>query len=87
MSLTNEGAINTDENKRLIRCFWVDLIAKKAYSYFGDVAIFDTTYNTNHYRMIFASIVGVNHHGQTTIFGCVFLSDETFDSFFWLLKT
>jgi hypothetical protein len=55
--LTNEGAINTDENKRLIRCFWVDLIAKKAYSYFGDVAIFDTTYNTNHYRMIFASIV------------------------------
>ncbi|XP_004301404.1 PREDICTED: protein FAR1-RELATED SEQUENCE 5-like [Fragaria vesca subsp. vesca] len=37
--------------------------------------------------MIFAPIVGVNHHGQTIVFGCAFLSDETFDSFVWLLNT
>nr|XP_011468528.1 PREDICTED: protein FAR1-RELATED SEQUENCE 5-like [Fragaria vesca subsp. vesca] len=37
--------------------------------------------------MIFAPFVGVNHHGQTTVFGCAFLSDETFDSFVWLLNT
>ncbi|KAK9943483.1 hypothetical protein M0R45_009090 [Rubus argutus] len=37
--------------------------------------------------MIFAPIIGVNHHGQTIVFGCAFLSDETFDWFVWLLKT
>ena len=46
-------------------------------NFFGDVVIFDTTYNTNRYGMIFAPLTGVNHHGQTIIFGCGFLSDET----------
>ncbi|WCJ43399.1 FAR1-related sequence 5 [Euphorbia peplus] len=76
-----------DEEQRLVRCFWVDSTAKKAYSNFGDVVVFDTTYNTNRYRMIFAPFVGVNHHGQTTGFGCAFLSGETFESFVWLLDT
>ncbi|XP_040367290.1 protein FAR1-RELATED SEQUENCE 5-like [Rosa chinensis] len=77
----------TDEENRLVRCLWVDSIGKKSYTYFGDVVVFDTTYNTNRYKMIFAPIVGVNHHGQTIVFGCAFLSDETFDSFVWLLTT
>ncbi|KAI8568290.1 hypothetical protein RHMOL_Rhmol02G0186700 [Rhododendron molle] len=29
---------------------------------------------------------GVNHHGQTTLFGCAFLNEETTESFEWLLK-
>ncbi|KAF7151437.1 hypothetical protein RHSIM_Rhsim02G0184800 [Rhododendron simsii] len=29
---------------------------------------------------------GVNHHGQTTLFGCAFLCDETTESFEWLFK-
>jgi hypothetical protein len=37
--------------------------------------------------MIFALILGINHHGQTIIFKYLFLSDETFDSFIWLSKT
>ncbi|CAL2257511.1 unnamed protein product [Prunus armeniaca] len=78
---------DTDNNNRMTRCFWVDSVARKAYTHFGDVVVFDTTYNTNRYAMIFSPLVSVNHHGQTTIFGCGFLSNETFDSFVWLLET
>ncbi|XP_038715040.1 protein FAR1-RELATED SEQUENCE 3-like [Tripterygium wilfordii] len=38
------------------------------------------------YSMVFAPFVGVNHHGQTILFACAFLSDETIESFLWLLK-
>ncbi|XP_073119520.1 protein FAR1-RELATED SEQUENCE 5-like [Henckelia pumila] len=48
--------------------------------------VFDTTYNTNKYGMIFAPLVGVNHHHQTIVFGCEFLSDEKTESFVWLLN-
>ena len=36
--------------------------------------------------MIFAPLTGVNNHGQTIIFACGFLNDETTDSFVWLFK-
>ncbi|KZV20430.1 protein FAR-RED IMPAIRED RESPONSE 1-like, partial [Dorcoceras hygrometricum] len=55
-------------------------------SVFGDVVVFDTTYNTNKYGMIFAPFVGVNHHHQTIVFGCGFLSDEKTESFVWLFN-
>ena len=66
-----------DNEDRLVRCFWADSYSRRAYKFFGDVVVFDTTYNTNRYGMIFAPLTGVNHHGQTIIFGCGFLSDET----------
>ncbi|KAL2517411.1 Protein FAR1-RELATED SEQUENCE 5 [Abeliophyllum distichum] len=34
--------------------------------------------------MVFGPFVEVNHHGQTVIFGCGLLSDETTESFVWL---
>lgn len=75
-----------DTENRITHCFWADVECRKAYEAFGDVVVFDTTYNTNRYSMIFAPFIGVNHHYQTTLFGCAFLSDETSDSFVWLLK-
>ncbi|KAK2661097.1 hypothetical protein Ddye_007630 [Dipteronia dyeriana] len=60
--------------------------SRRTYHFFGDVVIFDTTYNTNIYGMIFAPFIGVNHHGQSIIFGCAFLSDETTESFVWLFE-
>ncbi|XP_074568528.1 protein FAR1-RELATED SEQUENCE 5-like [Curcuma longa] len=76
----------TDSDNRFNRCFWADYVSRRAYSVFGDVVVFDTTYNTNKYGLIFTTFVGVNHHHQTTIFGCGFLSDEKVDSFVWLLN-
>lgn len=40
---------------------------------------FDTTCNTNRYGMTFAPFMGVNNYGQTIIFVCSLLSDETSD--------
>ncbi|XP_058181190.1 protein FAR1-RELATED SEQUENCE 5-like [Rhododendron vialii] len=75
-----------DDQDRMTHCFWADATSRKSYQYFGDVVVFDTTYNTNKYCLIFAPLLGVNHHGQTTLFGCAFLSDELSDSFEWLFK-
>ncbi|XP_074576084.1 protein FAR1-RELATED SEQUENCE 5-like [Curcuma longa] len=75
-----------DSDNRFSRCIWADHISRRAYSVFGDVVVFDTTYNTNKYGLIFAPFVGVNHHHQTIIFGCGFLSDEKAESFVWLFN-
>ncbi|XP_038707587.1 protein FAR1-RELATED SEQUENCE 5-like isoform X2 [Tripterygium wilfordii] len=79
-------SINVDVENNIKHCFWADAECRKAYQAFGDVVVFDTTYNTNRYGMIFAPFVGVNHHGQTTLFACAFLCDETSESFRWLLQ-
>jgi hypothetical protein len=59
---------------------------RKAYESFGDVITFDTTYLTNKYKMPFAPFVGVNHHGQSILFGCGLLSNEDTDSFVCLFQ-
>ncbi|XP_060675878.1 protein FAR1-RELATED SEQUENCE 5-like [Ziziphus jujuba] len=75
-----------DEESRLVRCFWADPFARRSYHFYGDVVVFDTTYNTNKYDMIFAPLAGVNHHGQTVIFGCALLSGEKTEFFIWLFN-
>ncbi|KAL2498881.1 Protein FAR-RED ELONGATED HYPOCOTYL 3 [Abeliophyllum distichum] len=60
--------------------------SRRSYAFFGDAVVFDTTYNTNKYSMIFAPFVGVNYHGQTILFACGLLTDETTESFVWLFS-
>ncbi|KAJ3693401.1 hypothetical protein LUZ60_008881 [Juncus effusus] len=76
-----------DGDGRLRNVFWSDGRSRASYKYFGDVVTFDTTYLTNTYEMPFASFVGVNHHGQSVLFGCALLSDETIPTFEWLFQT
>ncbi|KAL6219017.1 hypothetical protein ACLB2K_012224 [Fragaria x ananassa] len=78
--------IEADNENRITRIFWADTISRRSYKFFGDVVIFDTTYNTNTYSLIFAPLVGVNNHGQTIILACAFLNNETTDSFTWFFK-
>ncbi|XP_058071015.1 protein FAR1-RELATED SEQUENCE 5-like [Magnolia sinica] len=78
--------VKVDVEGRLTHCFWADPISRKAYHHFGDVIVFDTTYNTNHYELIFAPFTGVNHHGQSIILGCGFIHNETTESFIWLFE-
>ncbi|XP_020270897.1 protein FAR1-RELATED SEQUENCE 5-like [Asparagus officinalis] len=78
--------IEADEEQKITRCFWSDASSRRAYNFFGDVVIFDTTYNTNRYGLIFAPIMGVNNHGQTVIFACGFLNHESVDDFVWLFN-
>nr|XP_043615691.1 protein FAR1-RELATED SEQUENCE 5-like [Erigeron canadensis] len=60
--------------------------SRDAYLKFGDVVVFDVTYMTNRFRLPFAPFVGVNHHGQSILFGGALLENEKEESFQWLFK-
>ncbi|KEH26293.1 FAR1 DNA-binding domain protein [Medicago truncatula] len=70
-------SVQLDQESRLTNVFWRDGKSKVDYDCFGDVVVFDTTYRTNTYDLICAPFVGVIHHLQNVMFGCVLLSDET----------
>ncbi|XP_028099318.1 protein FAR-RED IMPAIRED RESPONSE 1-like [Camellia sinensis] len=75
-----------DGEGRLRNLFWADARSRAAYKAFGDVVTFDTTYLTNKYDMPFAPFVGVNHHGQSILFGCGLLCNENTETFVWLFR-
>lgn len=45
-----------DRENQLIKYFWADSYARKSYNLFRNVAVFDVTYSTNKYDMVFAPI-------------------------------
>ncbi|XP_021749477.1 protein FAR1-RELATED SEQUENCE 5-like [Chenopodium quinoa] len=77
---------HVDELGRLQDVLWVDARSRVAYEEFGDVVVFDSTYLTNEYKLPFCNFVGVNHHGQTILFGCALLSRETSETFVWVFS-
>ncbi|XP_068650681.1 protein FAR1-RELATED SEQUENCE 5-like [Aristolochia californica] len=79
--------IQIDEDQNLCSIFWADTRSRMACNYFGDVVYVDTTYRTSRYEMPFAIFSGINHHQQSTLFGCALLLDDTESSFVWLFKT
>lgn len=90
MQAENPGfyyAIQLDEDNHVANVFWADARSRTAYSHFGDVVTLDTRYRANQYRVPFAPFTGVNHHGQTILFACALLLDESEATFLWLFKT
>ncbi|PSR86724.1 Protein FAR1-RELATED SEQUENCE like [Actinidia chinensis var. chinensis] len=90
MQAENPGfyyAIQLDEDNRMANVFWADAKSRSAYSNFGDAVTLDTMYRVNQYRVPFAPFTGVNHHGQTVLFGCALLLDESEATFVWLFRT
>jgi MULE transposase domain len=47
---------------------------------------FDSTYNTNKYRMIFAPFTGINHHKSCVCFGVDLLENEEAVTYEWLFR-
>ncbi|KAK1618754.1 hypothetical protein QYE76_024271 [Lolium multiflorum] len=76
-----------DKEGRLKRMFWCDSQSVQDYEDYGDVLVFDSTYKMNRYRMPFIPFVGLNNHRRTTVFGCAIVSDETEETYVWLLQT
>lgn len=76
-----------DEKGRLVHVFWADPTCRKNFSHFGDLLSFDSTYNTNHYNMIFTPFTGINHHKSCVLFGAALLSNETTEAYTWLFRT
>ncbi|KAI7754376.1 hypothetical protein M8C21_025608 [Ambrosia artemisiifolia] len=90
MQAENPGfyyAIQLDDDNRMANVFWADARSRTAYSHFGDTVTFDTVYRVKRYKVPFAPFTGVNHHGQTILFGCALLLDESECTFTWLFKT
>ncbi|XP_039827124.1 protein FAR-RED IMPAIRED RESPONSE 1-like [Panicum virgatum] len=76
-----------DAEHRLKNLFWADCDSRLDYFSHGDVVVFDTTYRTNKYAMPFVPFVGLSHHRTPTLFGCGIISDQSLDSYVWLLRT
>ncbi|XP_041026983.1 protein FAR1-RELATED SEQUENCE 5-like [Juglans microcarpa x Juglans regia] len=90
MQYKNDGfysLMDLDDDGRLKNVFWADACNRAAYGYFGDVVTIDTTYLINRYGMPFTPFVGVNHHGQSILFGACLISSEDTDTFVWLFET
>lgn len=90
MQAENPGfyyAIQLDEDNRMANVFWADARSRTAYGHFGDAVRLDTTYRVNQCKVPFAPFTGVNHHGQTILFACALLLDESEATFLWLFKT
>ncbi|XP_074326557.1 protein FAR1-RELATED SEQUENCE 5-like [Apium graveolens] len=79
--------VDLDEENRVRGLVWVDHRSLNAYTNFGDVVSFDSTYRTNRYCMPFIPITGVNHHYQNILFGFALMRDEMEISYKWVLKT
>ncbi|KAK3230392.1 hypothetical protein Dsin_002273 [Dipteronia sinensis] len=57
------------------------------YQCFRYVLVFDSTYKTNVYTKPLVLFVSVNNHRATCVFGTALLSDETVQSYTWVLNT
>ncbi|CAL8152477.1 unnamed protein product [Prunus armeniaca] len=79
--------VQVDQENRMTNFFWRDGRSRLDYECFGDVIVFDTTYRTNRYNLIYDPFVGVNHHWHNVLFGCAFLLDEKIPTFRWLFET
>ncbi|RYR75780.1 hypothetical protein Ahy_A01g000365 [Arachis hypogaea] len=79
-------AVNLDDECKFQSAVWVDARCRASYEYYGDVVSLDSTYNTNKHGLPFASFVGVNHHGKSTILGCALLGNEEIPSYEWVLR-
>ncbi|KAL4304707.1 hypothetical protein AHAS_Ahas16G0005200 [Arachis hypogaea] len=70
-------------SKSLLVC---DGLCREDYELFGDVVAFDATYNKNKYKCPFVVFTGVNHHNQTVVFAACIVTDETDETYIWVLQ-
>ncbi|XP_020987595.1 protein FAR1-RELATED SEQUENCE 9-like [Arachis duranensis] len=81
------GKYTFTSDERLEHIFWADGQSIINYHCFGDIVAFDSTSKKNKYNKPFVIFSGCNHHGQTVIFSFGLLSDESTETYKWLLET
>ncbi|XBI90677.1 hypothetical protein VPH35_028246 [Triticum aestivum] len=79
--------MQVDGAGRIKNVFWSHALSRLSFEHFGNVVTFDTTYQTNMYKMSLGIFVGVNNHFQTVVFGCCMMREETVDTFKWLFQS
>ncbi|RZC08639.1 Protein FAR1-RELATED SEQUENCE 5 [Glycine soja] len=75
-----------DGESRLQWLFWCDTESQLLYEVFADVLAFDATYKKNKYLCPFVIFSGVNHHNQTIVFAAAIVTNETEETYVWLLE-
>ena len=75
-----------DDEGKIANKFWANGKGRSAYEVFGNIVIFDTSYQTNNYYRPFAPLLRINYHGQTIVFGAIRLYQENVESFIWLFQ-
>ncbi|KAG0457800.1 hypothetical protein HPP92_022957 [Vanilla planifolia] len=76
-----------DENDRIEHIAWSYPDSVQAYRLFGDVVIFDSSYNLYAYERLFGVWFGLDNYGNAIFFGCVLLQDAKPHSFKWALQS
>ncbi|KAL6185743.1 hypothetical protein ACLB2K_041870 [Fragaria x ananassa] len=76
----------TNLEDRLVDIFWRDRHSFVDYQCYGDVLIFNSTYKINVYNKSLVLFVGMNNHRGSIIFGAALISDETDETYTWLLR-
>nr|XP_043621363.1 putative protein FAR1-RELATED SEQUENCE 10 isoform X2 [Erigeron canadensis] len=76
----------TDENGKVENVAWAYGDSVRAFSVFGDVVTFETTYRSITYNMLLGVWFGIDNQGKAFLLGCVLLQDETAQSFSWALQ-
>lgn len=79
-------AYTVDDCRRLQHLFWCDGESRMNYKVFGDVLAFDATYKKNKYHCPVVVLSGINHHNQTIVFGTAIVTNETEQTYVWLLE-
>ena len=51
------------------------------YSRFNDIIVFDNTYKTNHFQMLFRIFTEVNNYRYSICFADILIIDETKENF------
>ena len=75
------------EDGKLNHIFSVDVTSRIDHKCFGDVIVFDSTYKKNKYKKSLVIFLGKNHHAQLVIFGCSLMSNETIETYKWVLES
>ena len=76
----------TDENGKVENIAWTFGDSVRAYTVFGDVVTFDTTYRSITYGLLLGVWFGIDSHGKAIFFGSVLLQEENSHSFAWALQ-
>ncbi|KAH6780601.1 hypothetical protein C2S52_011838 [Perilla frutescens var. hirtella] len=77
--------IDPSHQRFILNCARADPISRRNFSLFGDVVLFDATYRTNRYSMIFATFTGKDNHVKLVTFGAVLMSGEDAECYSWVL--
>ncbi|XP_073526480.1 uncharacterized protein [Phyllobates terribilis] len=77
---------HVNDANELTRLFWADPVARKSFSFFGDVVSADATYRSNRYDMVFIPLTGVDNYKCSITFAFGLLLNEDIESYVWLFE-